>query len=69
MVSKEDIKRKRQTQGKFENLNQKIQDLTHQQNQEISRKFEDLEAKHQRTRRQSHALEGISLLDEATKNL
>ena len=68
MVSKEDLKRKRQTQGKFEELNQKIQDLT-QQNQEMSRKVEDLEAKHQRIRRQSHDLEGISLLVEATKYL
>ena len=68
VVSKEALKRKRQTQGKFEELNQKIQDLT-QQNQELSRKVEDLEAEHQRTRRQSHALEGIALLAEAAKNL
>ena len=45
VVSKEDLKMKRQAQGKFEELNQKIQDLT-QQNQELSRKVEDLEAKH-----------------------
>ena len=68
VVSKEALQRKRQTQGKFEELNQKIQDLT-QQNQELSRKVEDLEVEHQRTRRQSNALEGISLLAEATKNL
>ena len=68
MVSKEALKRKRQTQGKFEELNQKIQDMT-QQNQELSRKVEDLEVEHQRTRRQSHALEGIALLAKATKNL
>ena len=68
MVSKEALKRKRQTQSKFEELNQKIQDLT-QQNQELSRKVQDLEAEEQRTRRKSQALEGIVLLDEVAKNL
>ena len=68
MVSKEALKRKRQTQGKFEELNQKIQDLT-QQNQELSRKVEDLEAEEQRTRRKSQALEGIALMAEAAKNI
>ena len=42
VVSKEALKRKRQTQNKFEELNQKIQDLT-QQNQELSTRVEDLE--------------------------
>ena len=50
VVSKEALKRKRQTQGKFEELNQKIQDLT-QQNQGLSKKVEYLEVEHQRTRR------------------
>ena len=68
MVSKEALKRKRQTQGKFEDLNQKIQDLT-QQNQELSRKVEYLETEQQRTRRKSQALEGITLLVEAAKNI
>ena len=68
VVSKEALKRKRRTQGKFEDLNQKIQDLT-QQNQELSRKVEDLETEQQRTRRKSQALEGIALLAEAAKNL
>ena len=68
VVSKEALKRKRQTQKNFEELNQKIQDLT-QQNQELSRKVEDLETEQQRTRRKSQALEGITLLAEATKNI
>ena len=68
MVSKEDLKRKRQTEGKFEELNQKIQDLT-ESNQELSRKVEDLEVEEERTRRKSQALEGIALLVEATKNI
>ena len=49
VVSKEALKRKRETQGKFEELNQKIQDLT-QQNQELSKGVEDLETEQQRTR-------------------
>ena len=68
VVSKEALKRKRQNQGKFEELNQKIQDMT-QQNQELSRRVEDLETKQQRTRRKSQALEGITLLAEAAKNI
>ena len=50
VVSKEALKRKRQTQDKFEELNQRIQDLT-QQNQELSTRVEDLETEQQRTRR------------------
>ena len=68
MVSKEALERKRKTQGKFEELNHKIQDLT-QRNKELSRKFEDLEVEQQRTRRKSQDLEGIALLAEATKNI
>ena len=68
MVSKEALKRKRWTQDKFEELNQKIQDLT-QQNQELSKRVEDLEVEQQRTRRKSQALEGIAFLAEATKDL
>ena len=55
VVSKEALKRKRQTEDKFEELNQKIQDLS-QQNQELSRKVEELETGQQRTRRKSQAL-------------
>ena len=68
VVSKDSLKRKRQTQNKFEELNQKIQDIT-QQNQELSRRVEDLEAEQQRTRRKSQALEGIALLAEAAKDI
>ena len=68
VVSKEALKRKKQNQGKFEELSKKIQDLT-QQNQELSRKVEDLPAEEQRTRRKSQALEGIALLAKAAKNI
>ena len=68
MVSKEALKRKSQTQNRCEELEQKIQDLT-QQNQELSKRVEDLEAEQQRTRRKTQALEGIALLAEASKDL
>ena len=67
-VSKEGLKRKRRTQSQFEELNQKIQNLT-QQNERLSKKIEYLNAEQKITKRKSHALEGIALLAEATKNL
>ena len=68
VVQKEALKRKRQTQNMCEELEQKIQDLT-QQNQELSRRVEDLEAEQQITRRKTQALEGIALLAKAGKYL
>ena len=67
-ISKEALRRKKHTQNQFGELNQTIKDLTHQ-NERLSKMIEDLEAQKQRTRRQSHALEGIALLAEATKTL
>ena len=67
-VSKEALRRKKQTQIQFGELNQTIRDLT-RQNERLSKKIEDLEAEQLRTRRQSHALGGIALLAEAAKNL
>ena len=43
VVSKEALKRKRQTQIQFEELNQKVQSLT-QENEELLKKIEYLEA-------------------------
>ena len=40
-----------------------------QQNERLLKKIEYLEAYQLRTRRKSHALEGIALLAEAAKNL
>ena len=68
MVSKEALKRKRQTQNLCAELKQTIQEVT-QQNQELSKRVEDLEAEQQRTRRKTQALEGIALLAEAAKDL
>ena len=67
-ISKEALKRKIQTQSQFEELNQKVQSLT-QQNEVLLEKIEYLEAEQQISKRKSHALEGIALLAEATKNL
>ena len=67
-VSKEALKRKRQTENLFTELKQTIQELT-QQNEELTKRVEDLEADHQKERRKTRALEGIALLAEAAKDL
>ena len=68
VVSKEALKRKRQTQILCTKLKQTVQDIT-QQNHELSKRVEDLEADHQKTRRKTQALDGIALLAEAAKDL
>ena len=67
-VSKEDLKRKRQTESLFTELKQTIQELT-QQNEELTKRVADLEVDHQKARRKAQALEGIALLAEAEKDL
>ena len=67
-VSKEGLKRKRQTQIRFEELNQEIQSLT-QQNEGLLKRIEDLEEEQHRSKRKSCALEGIALLAEEANNL
>ena len=67
-VSKEALKRKIQTQSLFTELKQTIQELT-QQNQELSKRVEDLEADHQKARKKTQALVGIALLAESAKDL
>ena len=68
MVSKEALNRKRKTQILCAELKQTVQEVT-QQNQELSKRVKDLEAKQQRTRRKTQALEGIALFAEAGKDL
>ena len=68
VVSKEALKRKRQTQSLCAELKQTIQEVI-QQNQELSKRVEYLEAEQQRTRRKNQALEGIELLVEVAKYL
>ena len=67
-VSKEALKRKRQTENQFTELKQTIQELT-QQNEELTRRVAKLEEDHQKARRKAQALEGIALLAEAAKDL
>ena len=68
VVSKEALKRKRQTQSMRAELKQIVQDIT-QQNQELSKRVEDLEADHQKTRKKTQDLEGIALLTQSAKDL
>ena len=68
VVSKEALKRKRQTKILCAELKQTIQEVT-QQNQELSKRVEDLEDEQQRTRRKTQASEGIALLAEVAKDL
>ena len=67
-VSKEALKRKRNTESKFTMLKQTIKDLQ-QQNEEITRKMADMEADQLKARIKAQALEGIALLAEAAKDL
>ena len=67
-VSREALKRKRQTENQFTQLKQTIQELT-QQNEELTRRVVDLEANHLKGKRKTQALEGIALLAEIAKDL
>ena len=67
-VSREALKRKRNTEGQFTMLKQTIQDLQ-QHNEELMRNIADMEADQLKERRKAQALEGIALLAEAAKDL
>ena len=67
-VSKEALKRKRQTKNQFTELRQIIQELT-QQNEDLTKKVANLEVDHLKARRKAQALEGIALLAKETKDL
>ena len=67
-VSKEALKRKIQTQSMLTELKQTIQELT-QQNEELTKRVEYLEAENLKAKRKTQALEGIALLAEAAKDL
>ena len=67
-VSKEALKRKRQTENQFSKLKQTIQELTHQK-EELTKRVADLEEDHLKARRKDQALEGIALLAEVAKYL
>ena len=67
-VSREALKRKRQTERQVTELKQTIQDLQ-QHNEELTRKIADMETDQLKARRKAQALEGIALLAEAAKDL
>ena len=67
-VSKEALKRKRNTESQFTMLKQTIKYLQ-QQNEELTKKMTEMEAKQLKARRKDQALEGIALLAEAAKDL
>ena len=67
-VSREALKRKRNTEGQFTMLKQTIQDLQ-KKNEELTRKIANMEADQLKARRKAQALEGIALLAEAAKDL
>ena len=60
-VSKEALKKKREIQCLAEDLTQKIQNLS-KQNEMLSNRIRSLEIEHEQTKKQSHALEGIAML-------
>ena len=68
VVSKEALKRKREIQSRAKGLNRKIQNLS-QQNEVLLKRIKSLETEQERSKKQYHALDGISMLDEAAKNL
>ena len=67
-VSKEALKRKKNTESQFTMLKQPIKYL-HQQNEELTRKMVEMEVEQLKARRKAQALEGIALLAEAYKDL
>ena len=67
-VPRVELKIKRQIERQFTELKQTIQDLQ-QHNEELTRKIADMETDQLKARRKAQALEGIALLDEATKDL
>ena len=67
-VSREALRRKRNTEGQFTMLKQTIQDLQ-QHNEEVTRKITDMEEDQLKARRKAQEMEGIALLAEAAKDL
>ena len=67
-VSKEVLKSKREIQSQAEDVTQKFQNLS-EQNAVLLKKVRSLETEQEKSKKQSHALEGIAMLAEAAKNL
>ena len=67
-VSKEASKSKRATDLQCAELKQTVKGLQ-QQNEELTRRLEDMEAEQKRAKKKAQALDGIALLVEAAKDL
>ena len=67
-VSKEALKRKRSTDLQCAELKLTIRGLQ-QQNEELTRRLEDMEAEQKRARKKAQDFDGIALLAEAAKDL
>ena len=67
-VSKEALKRKREIQSQAKGLNQKIQNLS-QQNEVLLKRIRSLEIEQEQSKKKSHALDRISMLAKVAKNL
>ena len=67
-VSKEVLKRKRDTDRYSTKLEETVQDLQ-QRNKELIKKINDMEKEQKKAKRKSQALDGIALLAEAEKYL
>ena len=66
-VSKEALKRKRSTDLQCAKLKQTVRGLQ-QHNEELSRRIADMEAEQKRAKKKAQALDGITLLAEASKD-
>ena len=67
-VSKEALKRKRNTDLQCVELKQTVKSLQ-QQNKELAKRLRKMEAEQQKAKKKAQALDGIALLAEAAKNL
>ena len=67
-VSKEALTRKRNIESQFTMLKQTIKEIQ-QQNEDLTRNMEEMEAEQLKARRKAQALEGIALLAEVAKDL
>ena len=67
-VSKQELKRKREIQNQVEDLTKQIQNLN-KQHEMLSNRVKSMETEKEWAKKQSHALEGISMLAEVSKQL
>ena len=67
-VSKEALKRKRNSDLQCAELKQTVRSLQ-QQNKELTRRMTDMETEQKKARKKAQALDGIALLAESAKDL